>query len=186
MAIRSYLTPWHGITYRHLPLSMTDPLDFRLAGQGIGNRWNRAGEPTLYLASDVDVALVEYGRHLGSGFAPTVSANTRRRALFRYEVQVDRLLDLRDLRTCDALYGVTDPHWYFDRVRAQSVAADVRREHATQGIMVRSIGFPETGHEDMFTLVLFLENMPPDPTTYVLSVQKVAVFRLEVVSGTKQ
>ena len=85
-------------------------MDFRFAGQGAGNRWNRPGEPTLYLASDVDVALVEYGRHLGSGFAPTASANTRRRALFRYEIQLERLLDVRDLQTCAVLWGITDPH----------------------------------------------------------------------------
>ena len=54
-----------------------------------------------------------------------------------------------------------------------------------QGMLVRSIGFPEAGNEDMFSLVLFLDNLPSDSVAYIASVQKVAVFRLEAVPALR-
>jgi RES domain-containing protein len=58
------LAPWTGLAYRHIPAgSPYSVLDFRFAGSSSDNRWNVAGEPTLYLAGDYGVVLAEYARH---------------------------------------------------------------------------------------------------------------------------
>lgn len=40
-----------------------DIYDFRYCARSNENRWNIAGEPTLYLAKEKDVILAEYARH---------------------------------------------------------------------------------------------------------------------------
>jgi hypothetical protein len=41
-----------------------DPLDPSFAAKSDSNRWNRLGEPTLYLAGDQRVLAAEWARHL--------------------------------------------------------------------------------------------------------------------------
>lgn len=41
-----------------------DPLDSSFSTMSDDNRWNRRGEPSLYLAGDVGVAAGEWARHV--------------------------------------------------------------------------------------------------------------------------
>ena len=56
--------PWRGRVYRHIPgSSPCGPLETRFAARSQENRWNRAGEPTLYFAGDRAVLIGEFARH---------------------------------------------------------------------------------------------------------------------------
>jgi hypothetical protein len=60
------MQPWSGCAVRHVPAvpdASVDVSDCRYSGRSQEHRWNVAGEPTLYLARDKDVALAEYARH---------------------------------------------------------------------------------------------------------------------------
>ena len=53
MSLQSYIQPWAGNAVRHIPkiaVGQYDIYDFSYAGRSAENRWNRQGEPTLYLA----------------------------------------------------------------------------------------------------------------------------------------
>ena len=69
-------------------------LDFRFAGRATTNRWNYAGEPTLYLARDRGVAIGEFARHLQERRAPPAARQIVARQLFGLRLAVDRVLDL--------------------------------------------------------------------------------------------
>lgn len=56
------LTPWIGSGYRHINATVArEVLDFTFAGLYSHNRWNVPGEPTLYLAGDIGVAIAKWG-----------------------------------------------------------------------------------------------------------------------------
>lgn len=64
-------TPWIGTACRHVAAANDrDVLDFRFAGQQAINRWNDQGQPTLYLAGDPGILIVEWGRHFPTVFDP--------------------------------------------------------------------------------------------------------------------
>lgn len=63
MALSAHLRSWSGTALRHIPAGVRfDVLDFRFAGRGADNRWNKPGHPTLYLAGDEGVIIAERGR----------------------------------------------------------------------------------------------------------------------------
>jgi hypothetical protein len=60
MSLQDYIQPWNGYAVRHIPDRPTQPYniyDFSYCGVSNENRWNVAGEATLYLAKEKDVAL---------------------------------------------------------------------------------------------------------------------------------
>jgi RES domain-containing protein len=96
------------------------------------NRWNADGEPTVYLAGDVGVALAEIGRHWQDG-----SAAVR---LWQVRVRLDRALDLRRPDGRAAAGVPDDPRWFLDRRRCQELAARFRRA-GHDGLIVPSVAF---------------------------------------------
>jgi RES domain-containing protein len=104
VAVDPLLTPWSGDAYRHVPAGLdVDVLDFRYAGHAGDNRWNVAGEPTLYLASDRGVVIAEFARHLSVNIVPGIEQRATVRQIYRLRIAVAHLLDLRDHRVLDAL-----------------------------------------------------------------------------------
>ncbi len=71
------------------------PAGARYTGRATANRWNAAGEPTLYLAGDVGVAIAEFARHLNVERAPAPAPVVAARTVYRLAVRVEHLLDLR-------------------------------------------------------------------------------------------
>ena len=55
MSLDDYILPWTGSAVRHIPDNPRNPRnirDFSYCGASNENRWNVAGEPTLYLAKE--------------------------------------------------------------------------------------------------------------------------------------
>jgi len=163
---------WSGIAFRHIPAdSPYGVLDFRFAGRAHDNRWNVAGEPTLYLARDPGVAVAEFGRHLRDSRSERLGAETIVRRVFELEVRINRLLDLRDPQACAAVAGVAGlaltpfPTCFLDRDLARATAAFLRQSTPVQALIVPSAAFMDA--LDRWIMVLFLENLPSDPSAFL-------------------
>ena len=98
MPLQVYISPWVGYAVRHIPDTpgkSYDIYDFKYCSQSNENRWNIVGEPTLYLAKEKDVALAEYARHFRVDRTLGLAAQTYRRQVFRFRVDLEYVLDLR-------------------------------------------------------------------------------------------
>jgi len=98
---------------RHIPSnSPYGVLDTRFAGRVGDNRWNQAGDPTFYIASDRSVALAEFARHFHERQNPTLASVAIERAVFELDVPLRAVLDLREpsVRTALGLRAL-DASW---------------------------------------------------------------------------
>ncbi|MBI3978150.1 MAG: RES family NAD+ phosphorylase [Chloroflexi bacterium] len=182
MAISSLLRPWSGRAYRHIPAgSPYDVLDFRLAGLAADNRWNRQGEPTVYLASDRAVALAEFARHLEQDRSPAISRGTIARAVFRLHVSVDALFNLCERAGRQALSLQGAPVCFLDKAIARAVAEFLRRTTSAQALRAPSVAFLD--NPDRWILVLFLEKLPADPRQFVTAVEAVGNFQVGIAES---
>lgn len=167
--------------YRHLRDDPSyDVLDFSYAAVATDNRWNHAGEPTLYLASDPAVAVGEFSRHLDLERSPLqVVRRTARRVYELRLYNAGPFLDLRDPRLWDALHleddeiaGYRTP-WHYDKRRARAVGAYLRHVTAAKGLVVPSMAFPDV--PEACCLVLFLEKLPADPRAFLTVESSIAI-----------
>jgi hypothetical protein len=136
-----------------------------------GNRWNAPGEPAIYLAGDMGLALVEAGRHEpGSEPGDRVEG-----IVWSLEVAVGSVLDLRqdDVR---AELGLDAPHWFLDRGRCRSLAADLRAGEVCAGIVTQSAGLPDD--PDRWNLVLFADRLRRPLTEVIRRPRRIGSFRL--------
>ena len=169
MTLRRYLKPWSGAALRHIPAdSPFGVLDFRYAGRGADNRWNERGSPTLYLAGDEGVLIAEWGRHFDVDRAARLKALTVERRMYRLELSLDAVLDLRDAGVCQALSIDEAPNCFLDRGFARATAHFVRRTTEAQGLILPSMGFLDD--LERWCLTVFLEKLPPDPVSFIASV----------------
>ena len=139
-----------------------------------GNRWNLPGDPAVYLAGDMGVALVEAGRHKpASSLGETVDG-----IVWNVEVQADRILDLRqdDVR---AAFQLDEPHWFLDRRRCQGLVAALRAEDVCSGIMAQSAGLADDPAR--WNLVLFADRLRRPLTEALRHPRRVGSFRLGAV-----
>ena len=65
------------------------------AGRSADNRWNEQGSPTLYLAGDEGVLIAEWGRHFTLQRAPALQQFSVERSVYRLELSLDQVLDVR-------------------------------------------------------------------------------------------
>jgi RES domain-containing protein len=176
--LEPFLRPWTGEAVRHIPRnSPYDVLDFRFAGRSSGNRWNYPGEPTLYLARDRAVALAEFARHLAEDSVPGLVEAVIERSVFRLELAIDALLDLRDPQIHRELSLRGAPACFLDRAVARATAEYLRRTTGAQGLFVPSIAFLDD--PTRWLLVLFLDKLPPEPEAFVRAVVSEGTFRVE-------
>lgn len=179
MALADFLAPWSASAYRHLPAGISlDVLDLRFVGRSPDNRWNTPGEPTLYLASDRAVVLAEFARHYRHDTSPGVAPQTVARQIYRLQVEIGHLLDLRDPRTVAALSLGDAPHCFREKRMARAIGRYVRTTSPAQAVLVPSMGFLD--EPDHWVAVLFLEKLPPDPRQFITAVESVGTFRLEL------
>lgn len=177
MSLDRFITAWIGTVYRHIPQnSPFGVLDFRFAALASENRWNLPGQPTLYLAADAGVALAEYARHFQEHRTPELGRQIQARQLYRLQLRVEALLDLRAPAVWDELSLTNAPYCFLDRGTARAVAGYVRAATATQAVLVPSMVFLDD--LSRWSLVLFLDRLPPDPSEW-LSAEPAEVFRIE-------
>ena len=115
------------------------------------NRWSGRGERTVYLATDVAVALAEFARHLSPGHG-TVEGS-----IWTMNVDLEVVVDLRDSRARRLLSVSGGPAWALDPSACRTVAHDLRRR-GVQAILVPSVAFLD--RLDRGNLILFAEHLP--------------------------
>lgn len=177
MALDERLKPWSGIGYRHLPahVAVAGVLDFSRAGLAAHNRWNAMGEPTLYVAGDVGVAIAEWARHYAEDRTPGLISQTVERTVYRLDITLDRVLDLRDGQIWADLMLTNAPHCFLDREIACATAQFIRRTSQAQGLLVPTVAMLDK--PERWNLVLFLEKLPSDSTRFINAVQAEGPFR---------
>lgn len=169
MPLTPHLVPWSGVGYRHLPGGAGyDILDFRFAGLAADNRWNVPGEPTLYVAGDIGVAIAEFGRHFETNRTPDLAAQTVQRTVYRLALQVDYLIDVRQAPVWRALSLENAPFCFSDRNVARATARYLRHTTPAQALLVPSMAVLD--QLDRWVLVLFLEKLPVDPHQWIRDV----------------
>lgn len=168
-------SPWIGTAYRHIRANANrDVLDFRYAGAFARNRWNEPGEATLYLAGDPRVLVAEWGRQLQLSLADNLLGQTVEREVYRLQLRLERVLDLR-IPAISAAFGIMDtPHQYADRAVARATAARVR-SIGPQGMLVPSIAFFDD--PSRWNLVVFLETLPDNTDAWVQRVERIGPLR---------
>ena len=179
MPLQAFVQPWSGYAVRHIPEApgvQLDIYDFRYSGRSHENRWNVAGEPTLYLARDKDVALAEYARHFTVDRTPGLAARTYRRKVYRFQVELDATLNLCHPSVWNDLSLTNAPACFQDKSVARAVARFIRSTTPTRAVFVPSMAFPDDLAK--WCLVLFLENLPRDPKTFLPAVAEDGYFQV--------
>ncbi len=155
MSLQTHIQPWSGYAVRHIPDTPGrnyDIYDFSYCGRSNENRWNVAGEKTLYLAKEKNVALAEYARHFKVDRTPALAATTYRRKVYRFQVQLDHVLNLCQPDVWLALSLTNPPECFKDKLFARATAQFIRNTTNTQAILVPSIAFLD--HLEQWCLVL--------------------------------
>lgn len=179
MPLQAYISPWMGYAVRHIPDipgKSYDIYDFRYCGRSNENRWNVACEPTLYLAKEKDIALAEYARHFCVDRTPGLAAQTYRRQVFRFQVELEHVLDLTNSKIWAELSLENAPDCFKDKTIARATANFIRNTTLTQAIIVPSIAFLD--RLEQWCLVLFLEKLLPEPRKFLPTAEPDRFFQI--------
>lgn len=179
MSLQALIQSWAGYAVRHLPDTpgrTNDIYDFSYSGKSAENRWNVAGEPTLYLAKEKNVALAEYARHFQVNRTPGLAAKVYRRKVYRLEVKLDYVLDLRKAAVWSALSLENAPDCFKDKSVARATANFIRNTTAVQAIAVPSTAFLDD--LEQWCLVLFLEKLPANARQFLPDVAEDGYFEI--------
>lgn len=170
-ALEESLTPWIGSGIRHINAARDrDVLDFSHAGVYGNNRWNSAGEPTLYLAGDVGVAIAEWGRRFPVSFNEN-ALQPAVREVYRLHLRLSSVLDLRLQMVMAELVGSQTPDVFSNVDIARAVANRVRTTTRAQAMLVPSIAFLDD--LTRWNLVVFLEKVPREQQAWITKVERV-------------
>lgn len=112
------------------------------------NRWNDEGVPTIYLSGDPALAIVESGRH-----PDDIAAHSR---LVEVDVDLARVIDLRDGAVRRMLDLPDDLGWILDRDQTRALARAIRGTGATDGMLVPSAGALD--QPDRWNAVVFADD----------------------------
>lgn len=143
------LATYRGPAFCHVPADAPLDLSKLAESDGDDDRWNAPGQPTIYLALDVAVALAEYARHVTSDDA---------RRLLRFDVRLDGVADLRHRHERADNGHDGPPVELADRAVARRVAASARSDSSCRGLIVPSIAFPDDPSRG--NLVVFADRLP--------------------------
>jgi RES domain-containing protein len=162
MALDSLLRAWTGIGLRHIPAGASRGiLDDTHAARSRRNRWNEAGTPTFYFASDIAVVVAEFGRHIHAEL-PDGEPERQARDVWKVPISLGRLIDFRDAAT-SALIGLPKiGEWIGDIDRTQATARFVRQHVEVQGLLVPSMGFLDDPAR--WNVVVYLDRIDPQAT----------------------
>jgi RES domain-containing protein len=165
------LTPWIGGAFRHVNATRGhDVLDFSHAGLYGKNRWNIPGEPTLYLAGDIGVAIAEWGRRFPASY-PAAAKLPVVRDVFQLHLRLSSVLDLRSRESMSATGHHDAPDIFRDINIARAVARQMRTTTRAQAMLVPSIAFLDD--LTRWNLVVFLEKVPTDQQAWITKVDRI-------------
>ena len=154
--------------FRAIPdASGNDPLDATFAARSTENRWNRFGEPTLYVAGDSRVMAAEWARHVDElRLTPGIVQAALPRRIFELRIDLDAVLDLRDPALC-SLLGVADTPVAFlrDKGLCQSLSGRLRRETPAQAVIAPSMALLD--QPERWVMVLFADKLPGYPGAFI-------------------
>ena len=168
--------PWQGQAIRHLPEGPFNPYDFSRAGLADNNRWNTRGEPTLYLACDAAIALAEWARHLHTERSPELARLARRRAVYRFQLNLTQVLDLRSPEVWTALSLTGAPRCFLDKSIARACAQFIRKTTPATAFLAPSVAMLD--QLERWVLVVFLEKLGEDIHQYLPSVEPAGYFSI--------
>jgi hypothetical protein len=168
------LVAFAGDAFRSVPGDRPFDLDALVSQDDDNDRWNRPGEPTIYLALDAGVALAEAGRHMNEQ-----EGTDGCQLLVKLRLEVDGLVDLRDAATRRDLGIEGGPAAFLDRQRARELAGRLRRRPGCRGLIAPSMALVD--HPTRGNLVIFAERLPNGARDIVLGHEEVG--RLEVIAG---
>jgi RES domain-containing protein len=170
-------TSFAGVAWCHVPADQPVRLDKLVTVDGDDDRWNRPGEPTVYLATEPALALAELARHL----EPGGTAEPVRRTLLGLKLDIGGLLDLRRDDVRAALQGPQEIEAFRDHEVAREVAARARTREQAGGLLVPSMAFlDEPGRAN---LVLFVDNLGGDFPALVGECVEAGSVMLESAAG---
>ena len=153
---RALLASFRGIAWCHVPADQPVELERLVTVDGDDDRWNRPGQPTVYLATEPALALAELARHL----EPGGTAEPIRRRLLGLKLEIDELVDLRRPDVRAALDGPEAVEAFRDRDVAREVAERARTGRHAHGLLVPSMAFLD--EPERANLVLFVDNLGGD------------------------
>lgn len=128
-------------------------------------------------AGDVGVAIAEWARHYAyaGDRAPGLDQQTVKRTVYRLNITLDRVLDLRAPQTWADLMLGNAPHRFLDREIARATAQFIRRTSQAQGLLVPTVAMLHK--PERWNLVLCLEKLPADTVRFITAVQPEGPFR---------
>ena len=143
------------------PASLAGPASARLTADAMrtseGNRWSAPGEPTIYLAGDLGVALAELGRH--------VPSDPEEGRVWSVQVDLDAVVDLRAHRDVDGL---------LDRGRCRALAARHRIAGTCEALLVPTVAMLD--RPDRWNLVVFGDRLRRPLAVAVRPLEVVAIL----------
>jgi len=157
---QAHAASFRGVAFCHVPAEEPIRLERLVSLDGEDDRWNRPGQPTVYLATELPVAMAELARHLDvAGGDPPV-----RRRLLGLSLEIDNLLDLRREDVRRTLDGPALVEAFQDRDVARA-CAQAARERRANGLLVPSMAFLD--QPSRANLVLFIDALGGDMAALV-------------------
>jgi hypothetical protein len=123
-----------------------------------------------------NVALAEYARHFKVDRTLRLAAQTYRRQVFRFRVELEYVLDLRNPKVWAELSLKYAPDCFKDKTIARATANFIRHTTSTQAIVVPSVAFLD--ELEQWFLVLFLEKLQPEAGKFLPSVEADGFFQI--------
>jgi len=172
--------PWQGTAYRHLPAdSPYGPLDTRFAARSRENRWNSAGAPTLALAGSPEQLVQEFRQHIARNRDAALAPLYQPRRVFEIELRLQRMFDVTDAATLDALGIQGAPDCFEDRAVARATADFLRHTRKADGLLVPSrAAFGDTAHRN---LIVFLDLLSEPLDVAVQRVRAISTFQIQPI-----
>jgi RES domain-containing protein len=159
MALESLLNAWTGAGLRHIPAGAgRGVLDATHAGRSRRNRWNEAGTPTFFFASDIAVVVAEFGRHIRAEL-PAGAAERQARDVLSLPITNPRPTHFRDPAAAGSIGLPSVAHWIRDVDRTQATARYLRQHADVQGPLVPSMAFLDDAAR--WNVVVYLDRIDP-------------------------
>ena len=99
------------------------------------------------------------------------------RELYRFDVAVDALIDLRNLDLCRLLSLRDPPACFLEKAMARATADYLRQATRAQGLLVPSVAFLDD--PSRWSCILFLDKLPARPEQFIRAATLERVIRLE-------
>lgn len=120
--------------------------------------------------------MAEFGRHMTEARDASGGRLVQARSVYRLDVRLEALLDLRDAKVRGALGLHGGARRFLDIAVARATANFVRYTTPAQALLVPSVAFLDDPKR--WNLVLFLEKLPSDLTSFITATRD-SIFRIE-------